>query len=689
MSKAPPANARRAKASQTKAAKAKAVTASKAAKAKAARESDAAEGHDESNRPSRALGVHYQALDGIRAVGMAAIFFGHSEFRVFQGAYMGLSLFFTLSGFLITSILLRRRDQSGPMRLASFWSQRYRRLMPAALLTLFGIVIFGATVADVGQVKEIPGQVAAAAAQVVNWFFIYTEKSYMQLFAAPSPVQHFWSLAIEEQFYVVMPIVFWVIVRYTRTLKPIAAFFGLGAIASTLWMIWLYGQGASLDRLYYGTDTRAAEILVGGLLAVVLHQYPLRSGEWSKRILAVVGIVAFGLTLWAWVVMEMRDSWVYRGGFLAFSFVSCALIVSLVSGGPVAWLLSWGFLPALGRITYGLYLFHWPIMLWLTSDRTGLEGWTLFGLQVGVTLAAAIASYHLLEMPIRRGIPNWPKGPMRWAVAPTVAIVIVSMAFVLGNREVPGGQSLLAFGVAPMPEVQEGLPKVLVVGDSVSFSMGRGLERWAADTGSAVVWNTAAKGCGILDEGKVGAELGRQEDLLGPGHCELVRKGWIRHVAEFDPDLVIMLSTGWDLRDRQLSDWPEALSPGDDKFDDYLLREYREAVDIFSARGAEVLWLQGPCSDSRAIADDSGTDMAVFDPDRLHHLNDELIPRLMEDRDEVKTFDMFSILCPGGVFAEDLGPVQGVRPDGAHLTDESSLWFAENYGAAMIAAGLS
>ncbi len=856
---------------------------SRAVKVKASTESsEATVSRGEAVGSSQALGIHYQSLDGLRAVGMIAMFFAHSEFRVFGGAYMALSVFFTLSGFLITSILLRRTERGGAMGFRKFWSQRYRRLLPASLLCLFGVVIFAATVADPAQAKEIPGQVAATAAQVVNWFFIYTEKSYMQLFAAPSPVQHFWSLAVEEQFYIFMPFVFWLMVRYTKTLKPIAACFGLGAIASAVWTVWLYRQGASLDRIYYGTDTRAAEILMGGFLAVVLYRFPLRLGEVGKRVMAVVGVVAFGITVWWWATANLSDLWVYQGGFLLVATVSCALIASLMSGGPVAWLMSWGFLPSMGRISYGLYLFQWPIMLWLTSDRTGLHGWPLFILQLAVIFAVAIASYHLLEKPIRMGIPAWPKGPARWAVAPAVAVLIVGLAFVVGHRNAGDPSSSFAFpistvspldaefdvlvvpdqqtagfasalvergnalgtfgvtvaepftceGLAPsadgetcsnwieewpalLEEVDPDLvlfyvddwdvaqieklselsmandpaavtawtsstldggfdiltstgatlmtaqlplsstgevtdpdgpfnlamdqlvqadsaiqristppppagmarvgepyeqfvtshleprlalaavervskgPRILIVGDSLAANIGWGFERWAKEHDAAIVWVGATVGCGILDEGEVGEAIGARTEGLFPGDCRDVHDGWVRQVSEFQPDLVIMLSSVWDLQDRQLADWPEPLAPGAPAFDDYLLREYREAVDVLSSGGAPVLWMSGPCSRSVSIGGAEGTSTGAFEVSRVHHLNDELIPQLMADRDQVRTFDIFPILCPDGTFTESIPGVDNFRPDGAHLTEEGATWFAENYAAEMIAAGMS
>ena len=156
------------------------------------------------------------ALDGLRAVSMAAVLLYHGQVSWAGGGFLGISLFFTLSGYLITTLLLRSALDDGRLDMRGFWARRYRRILPAAYLTLAVIVGFGATVATEQQLADLPGAVIAAVAQVANWFFIVTDRSYVAIFAAPSPVQHFWSLAIEEQLYLLLPLILLVLVRCTR-----------------------------------------------------------------------------------------------------------------------------------------------------------------------------------------------------------------------------------------------------------------------------------------------------------------------------------------------------------------------------------------------------------------------------------------------------------------------------------------
>ena len=214
------------------------------------------------------------ALDGLRGLAVAAVLLFHSQFSWARGGFLGVSAFFTLSGFLITSLLLAQR--LGPERgqLRTFWIRRARRLLPAALVTLFGVTVYAATVATTDQLRVLRGDVFAALGYVANWRFYLSGQSYADLFRAPSPVLHFWSLAIEEQFYVVFPLVVAATLWLTRRRSELRRRQALGALlvvgigASVLASRVLYARDGS-TRVYYGTDTRAAELLVGALLAVV------------------------------------------------------------------------------------------------------------------------------------------------------------------------------------------------------------------------------------------------------------------------------------------------------------------------------------------------------------------------------------------------------------------------------------
>ena len=687
---------------------------------------------------------------------------------------------------------------------------------------------------------------------------------------------------MEEQFYLIMPLLFVGLFKLTGRSRSVPPCFLGGTMLSTAWMIWLYRSGASIDRLYYGTDTRAAELLAGGVLAFVLHRYPLDLSPVWRRVLVVAGIVCFALTAWGWTHLEITSGPMYQGGFLIFSIMSCVLIASLLAGGPLTAVLSWGFLPPMGRIIYGLYLYHWPIFLWLTAERTGLDPLPLFTLRMVITFALAIASYNLIEMPIRHGSFTWLRGSLRYAIAPVVAISIVAVAFVAGNREIDAELTPLATPVSDQAPVatgdgvldvvvigdaatapyvdrlraeadasdslavtvaepftceglvqQDGSPtctnfvedwkplidevdpdvvllyvtqwdvaqidalsgldpastpeakaewaaevlgegvsilgargapvvwgepaktfgeqyqnqtdplhiavgtliasnenfrqilgieyptgmdtaspeyadrvtdvivenlrrqqrdptssarKVMVVGDSVARTVGYGLERWAEETGEATVWTTATPGCGIADEGTVRGYADREAPMAEV--CLAVRDGWKRQLAQFDPDVVVVLTSTWDLQDRRFPGWDDYRSPGDPTIDDYILREYEEAADVLGSTGATIVWLQAPCSRSMQIDGGAiGESAGAYSISRTVHLNEDLLPRLVAARPAIRLYDLFSIMCPDGTFHDEVAGITP-RPDGAHFSSEGAVWLADTYGKAILDAAL-
>ncbi len=205
---------------------------------------------------SSALGRHHHGLDGLRAIGMASVLVYHAELGV-KGAFLALSQFFTLSGFLITAMLLRAHDGNG-IELKRFWARRIRRLMPASMLALTGVVVFGATVASYDQATQLPGQITAALFWVVNWHFISSDQAYTALFAAPSPIHHLWSLSVEEQFYLLSSFGLVGLLRISRRTSVLVGVLAAVTLASLAWTAYLHRVGADLDRIYLGTDTRVA-----------------------------------------------------------------------------------------------------------------------------------------------------------------------------------------------------------------------------------------------------------------------------------------------------------------------------------------------------------------------------------------------------------------------------------------------
>ncbi len=392
---------------------------------------------------------HVTALDGLRGLAVAGVLAFHGNHLV--GGYLGVDLFFVLSGFLITSLLLREWQTTGSIALGAFWGRRARRLLPALFGLLGGVAIYALVWAKPYELGGIRSSAVATVAYVANWQAIWSGHGYWDLFTTPSPLQHTWSLAIEEQFYLVWPLAVLGMLRLragrrgglgdgsgarpARSAAP--AVFAMAVVlaaASTVWMMTRFEPGADPSRLYFGTDTRAGSVLMGAALAALLAWRGLASSARARVAVQVIGGVAVVWLAYAWLHIDGQSAFLYQGGFLLSGVAVVAVIAACVTPGPgpLAAALSIAPLRGLGLISYGLYLWHWPIfvVLQLQHTRLGLDGWALFAVQVAVSLAFALVSYHLLERPIRfHGVQAWGRsGRALMPVAAALTVVLVVLA---------------------------------------------------------------------------------------------------------------------------------------------------------------------------------------------------------------------------------------------------------------------
>jgi len=342
------------------------------------------------------LGYH-PALDGIRALAVAAVVLFHAGVGGLAGGFLGVDTFFVLSGFLITSLLLADRS-----KITTFWVRRARRLLPALLATLLATVVAGRFLlaGDPDATALLRTDAFAALGYLANWRMIFRGTGYAAATATASPLQHTWSLGIEEQFYLLWPLLVagltgWLAVRRARA--ALLVFCLIGTVASQTLCVVLYRPDA-IGRDYYGTDTRAQALLIGAALAVLAgHRHPRR--------LRVPAVAAAVLTLGLWHFADDQAAWLYHGGLTVAALASAVVVAHVIAEprAPIARALSVPPLAGLGRISYGVYLWHWPLFCFVTADSTGLTRWPLLAVRLGGTLAVAILSYHLIEQPIRRG----------------------------------------------------------------------------------------------------------------------------------------------------------------------------------------------------------------------------------------------------------------------------------------------
>ncbi len=320
------------------------------------------------------------ALDGLRALAVAAVMAYHLDFGWAGGGYLGVDLFFVLSGFLITGLLIEERSESHTINLRRFWVRRARRLFPALLVMLGAVALYANLHGPGVQLQTLQGDIVATLFYFANWHFIASHNSYFAQFLSPSPLEHTWSLAIEEQFYVLWPVVLVIFAKCGgRRWRGIAiAGTALLAIASALDMALLTHGTSDITRVYFGTDTRAFELMAGALLAFWTER-TLRLPRPTPRALQAAGALAVGAIVAGFVELGGPPRWMFYGGFLGVAVLATVVIAS-VSGtapGPLGAVLSFGPIRWVGTISYGLYLWHWPIFVFLTAQSTGLQPWAV------------------------------------------------------------------------------------------------------------------------------------------------------------------------------------------------------------------------------------------------------------------------------------------------------------------------
>jgi peptidoglycan/LPS O-acetylase OafA/YrhL len=636
-------------------------------------------------------------LDGLRGLSVLGPVLFHARASWLPGGFLTIDLFFVLSSFLITSIALDEWQRRGHIDLMAYAGRRARRLLPALLLCVLVLAVYLPIGADPTVVSRWTGSIVATLTYSANWFEIVGGVSYFEQFADPSPLYHTWSLAIEEQFYLLVPFVVLgaLALGARRGLRVLLVAGCAGAIASAVWMATLY-DGGDPSRVYYGTDTRAQGLLVGIALAAAVRLWgPVRS-ELGRRLAVLAGYAGVAYLLFAVTQIDERTAWLFeRGGFLLLAVAAAAAVFATTqpSRGPLHRLIEAGPTRYLGRITYGVYLYHWPIFLVvITPRRLGESAWWIAA-GIVATLAVATVSYELVERPIiERRVPferlvgRRPLRPFGAAAAGALVLAVIVSGLLVAEPVTRVAQRSVA--LPPPPEQAAGASdattvvagitttappapqRVLVVGDSLMAQIGAVLEQRSFDQpGDLVVFNHSQLGCPVarggdehLPDGEAGPVPAQCDDWGEPVAVEQLVEpavvSWRTAVDAFRPDVVLALVTPWDVADRRIPDagFPDWTHVGEPAYDAYVASEYRAASELLSSTGARVLWLLGPELDRPIVPQN--------DPARIHHLN-ELVTAAIADLPRVDTVD----------FPAWIGVVGGerdrrLRGDGVHLSPE-------------------
>ncbi|HLO66369.1 MAG TPA: acyltransferase family protein [Holophaga sp.] len=492
--------------------------------------------------PSRAepRSEYLAGLDGLRAVSVLAVMAYHAGLPGTLGGFLGVEVFFVISGFLITTQLLRELDDTGTVSLRRFWMRRIRRLQPALLLLL----VFWTLVVIAREpqlLAELRSQLAAALGFVTNWFLIVTQQSYFASGERPPVLQHLWSLAVEEQFYILWPLIVLGLAKLLGRRRPwIALVLGLGATVSVARMAALGQPGTDPSRAYYGTDTRAAGLLLGALMALAWRPGRGFAGAWRLRswqldLLGILGLLGLGV---AFHRLVETHPWLLRGGFTLTGLLSGAVILAgaqpgtrlgrLLGNRPLAWI---------GVRSYGLYLWHWPIFLFVPGGQGPRDRALMLALRLGLTFAAAGLSYRYVEAPIRHGVlGRWfrglgaPQAGRRRLLAAATALVscvglaalarpVLKAGKVLGEveRSIQFGQEAVpppapaAAAALPTPACQ-GPKAITVLGDSVLLGAQSSLKRELEAEG----WRVDVRGRPALMVHQAARELAEARVAVSP-----------------------------------------------------------------------------------------------------------------------------------------------------------------------------
>lgn len=637
-------------------------------------------------RPRRRLG----SLDGLRALAVVAVFIYHLNDRWLPGGFLGVDVFFVLSGYLVTSLLVSEHHRHHGIALREFWKRRARRLWAAAWVVLAVVALAGLwNMWGADRQATLPGEIFASVAHIANYWEL-AHGGYLQQFAAPSPVRHFWSLAVEEQFYFVWPLVMLgglaLAVRFGRRAMW-ALLILLGAASMTV------GLFVSAERAYLGTATRAIALIVGALLAWAWSDSPLAAPTRPlvHRVVMIWAVLGAAVLIAGMALLHPYDEVMARGGFFTIAVASAGVIGLAVSRGRTATALSWAPLVWIGRRSYGIYLIHWPLIVAMGPGR---PPWLVAAVVIPVTVLAAAALHQFIETPLieRRWRPvvlgrasiallvvvvfslyiarptSTPTGDVASGLGQvadptgsghgagsasstttTICVPKVSNGNLTTDTGVDGSFDPNTVTDLTDPDAQECADQidVMVVGDST----GRGFSNGLAALGDA--------GLRIWDRTILGCSLGSED-------CGDWRDEWSAPVRQIDPDVVVMyFNPVTDLKGVDDADFLSAKGAEQRK------AALTEAADLLSSRGAALVFVAPPvprAPNGLFFCGGRRTDTQC-DPRYVKAWTDTI--------NEVAAAHKAPVMDVEG-FLNEIGDNDSTRPDGMHFTapalKELALW---------------
>jgi peptidoglycan/LPS O-acetylase OafA/YrhL len=649
---------------------------------------------------------HHRPLDGLRGLAVAAVVLYHFAPGLVPGGFLGVDVFFVLSGFLITSLILVEFGVDDAVSVRAFWTRRIRRLLPAALAVIVSCVVLVRLLEPASSLPAVRTQSLSSLLYVSNWSAILNGSSYESRFGHDLPLAHFWSLAVEEQFYILFPLVIGGLILLIRRVaarridrsaalphESLARVLLLtavcGAIASVMAMHLLHTPNTDPSRVYFGSDTRVHALLIGVATACLNLLRPLdgahrRAEErlGAARMRAIIGATALILLICAFILVEFRQNWLYHGGLAGVALLTAVIIWWVVRspGHPLDHVLSHPWIVQLGLLSYGIYLWHWPARAFLTTSRTGLEGIGLFTLRLLVTAIATVLSLVLIERPFRRPAVGQSGSTTRVLTGRQFALgggailgIALACSVLTMSRPATGSNSV----AAPPPAISIDDPnhpiRVLLVGDSVAWTIGGGEMGFPQpntyvspfDPDRVTLWNRAYFGLSLL-------RWPKRHDGTESQDCPTCAPvvDWETAIQQFRPDMVVYSTTLWDTYDTKIDGrW---LTFGSDAFDAAYLAALADLSDSISSSGSRlVLMVQPrpgdyPSDWARQEREDSASFPHVI----------ALLRRFAGEHREVGLIDLDAQLCGTGICTTDDATGHLLRADGLHFTAEGAAFLA-------------
>ena len=611
----------------------------------------------ETSQKSNIESQRWLGVEGLRGLCIIAVLTYHYWVKQVPGGFLGVSVFFTISGFVITNGLIRLSEKSSHIDVYGFLVRRFRRLWPAATLVL-ALTLLYSLIAGWAS-RTMASDSFAAFFQYYNWRVITTGTVYGQ--SLPSIFLHFWSLSIEVQFYVVAPLIF--LISRGRKMIQISLFALILVVA-----IVVATTSTSLTFVYSSTITRSAETSVGCLLAFAIKPIKrLTSKPILDHLASLLAFLAFAALTTLTVRSSMQTSAYAHGGLVLISVLSALLIIGASFGKVASAVFSFQPLTWLGRISYSLYLVHFPIRIILIWSGIWPEMQTWLSVAVSVIVAGLL--FRFIERPFResRYLPNT-KLILATALVLLFAItqILVRMNPPIDEKSFESLQSELRTLTEDGEVLSDGeIPRVAIYGDSMAVGISIGLSQVKSDF--QFVGGYAELGCPIGHGGlrRGFAATGDDEaEIAWPVEAVCDTENWAATTSDLKPiDVGIILTGNWDLVGRQVEalgpDWHTIEEP---KYQSWLLGEMERAVDgIHNAGVKQVMWLTLPAN-------------VGYQPSQRLDIFNELVARVASTRDWITIVDYASYIRAHNEW----------RPDGIHVSQDVSLLFVETWLADQI-----